>query len=981
VGTRFRRLRRALFAATVLVAFYAFAGFVLLPWLARPRLERAASDALQRPVTLQKLRVNPFALSAVATGLDIRDKDGAPLLHWERLKIDFAAWRSLVRREWWFGEISLDGAAGRLALLPGGALNIDDIVTRFAPPPGAPAPPGPPPVLGIRRLRIADSSLAFVDRSGEAPFTTTLGPLRLDLRDFTTRRGDDNAYTFRGATEAGEAFSWSGRFGLDPLGSQGEFSLEKVNLAKYHPYYRGVVPFDIKAGTADLRSGYRVAWAPSQHVLALKGASLAIHDVALSEHDKEEIVASAPILEAEQADVDLLAGTASFGKLATRGGRILMRKTKDGHVNLLDMLMPFFATPAGNPSASIAAAAPPPAAGAPATVKARELSFGDFTLDAEDLSPPRPVRVRLDRIDLQLLGVDNVAGTTSRGTLSLRWNGGGTLAAEGDVSLVGLRGDLRVTLEGLDVTPVEPYVQPALDLRVTRGSFFAQGHFQANLYDAAHNSIDFTGDLRMDDFASVDGRDGADFLAWKHVRMGGLDYSYEHDRIRLAELTIDGARGVLQLAPDGRLNLATVLRLPEAPPEPPGDDAPAAPEAPSPAPAPAASGDTRIARARLDNSRIEVIDRTTDPPASLALNKLQGTLAGLSSKPGARALVHLRGVAGDTAAVALDGQVDPLGADKFSDLVLTAKAVDLAPLAPYTVRYLGYALDRGRLDLEMRYRLEDRRLKGENVFQGDPFTLGDKVPSPDATHLPVKLGLALLRDRHGVVKLDVPIEGSLDDPKFRLGRVILRAVVNVFAKLVASPFTLLAHAFAGRDDIDLSVIDFAPGSADIAATAEPRLDALVKGLTDRPGLSLAITGRAEASGTPPSADVEALRHAKLEALLAAAKWQGLRRAARDATPVESIRVDPSERPRYLKAAWKTSIEAHPDAANPRPQTPEETEARLLARIEVGAADLQALAEARARAVQDHLVKAGVEASRLTVKADPQGGQKVTLELQ
>jgi hypothetical protein len=332
--------------------------------------------------------------------------------------------------------------------------------------------------------------------------------------------------------------------------------------------------------------------------------------------------------------------------------------------------------------------------------------------------------------------------------------------------------------------------------------------------------------------------------------------------------------------------------------------------------------------------------------------------------------------------VRVDGQVDPLGADVFSDLVLTAQGIDLAPLAPYTARYLGYDLDRAKLSLDMRYHLESRALEATNVFTADPFLLGAKTESPDATKLPVRLGLALLRDRHGVITLDVPVEGSLDDPKFRLGRVILRAVVNVFTKLVTAPFTLLARAFAGRDDIDLSLIEFAPGSAALVEGERPRLETLVKGLTDRPGLMLAITGRVLPEPGAAGSDAEAIRRAKLDALVRAAKWKSLRRSAREAAPVESIVVEPGEAPKFLKAAWKDYVETHPDAAKEtRPETPEEIETRLLPRMEVSEADLTALASARAAAVRDHLVAAGIEAGRLEVKTDPAGGAKVTLDLQ
>src|SRR4029450_4949659 len=125
-------------------------------------------------------------------------------------------------------------------------------------------------------------------------------------------------------------------------------------------------------------------------------------------------------------------------------------------------------------------------------------------------------------------------------------------------------------------------------------------------------------------------------------------------------------------------------------------------------------------------------------------------------------------------------------------------------------------------------------------------------------------------DRHGAVQLDVPVEGSLDDPRFRLGRVILRAVVNVFTKLVTSPFTLLARAFSGKE-VDLSVIDFEPGTEALNQEARSRLDTLAKALVERPALTLSLSGSAD-----PNVDPDAMRHAKLEALGRAGKWRWAR---------------------------------------------------------------------------------------------------------
>ncbi|HET8947926.1 MAG TPA: DUF748 domain-containing protein [Candidatus Polarisedimenticolia bacterium] len=1012
-----RWLLRTVLVAAAAVVLYAAAGFLILPRALRGPLEREVAAQLSRQVSLRRLRFNPFSLSGTALGLDITDRDGTPLLRWEKLLVNFDPVKSLWRREWTFHEIHLAGAAGRLALLPGGALNVDDIIQKFSAPEANAPPPGPPPVISIHRLGIEDTSLAFVDRSGPTTFTTTLGPLRIELRDFTTRRGENNAYTFTGATEMAESFSWTGHFGLDPLRSDGEVSLTKVTLSKYQPYYRGVIPFDIRGGDADLKSGYRVVWGAGEKTLRIQGAAATVRDLRLSEHDKEEIAFDAPLTQAEGGDIDLMTGQATIARLVTRGGKVIMRKSKEGRVNLLDMVLPFFEAPSGEAeqSKTLAASEPKPARGPASSTAAHapgaapdrvvptrigELTFADYTLEAEDLSPARPVRVRLDQIALTARGVDNIPGTTAKSTLDLRWNNGpGTLHADGEISLVGLNGRFNVKLDQLDVVPVDPYVEPALDLRVGRGTFYADGLFHADLLDSAHPKLAFQGNVRMDDFTSVDGRDKQDFLDWKSVRMEQVDYVYERDRLRIGNLTINGARGTLNIAPDGVANLATVLRLPPPAPAPPGEEdkepeapagaestaapvTPAAPAAPAP-PAGADTGDTRITKARLKDSTVKFIDRTMTPPGELLLQKVEGTLAGLSSRPGVRADVHLQGLVGDTAPVKVDGQIDPLGADVYTDLVLDAKGIDLAPLGTYSARYLGYELDRARLGLDMRYHLEDRALAGTNVFTADPFLLGAKTDSPDATHLPVRLGLALLRDRHGVIELDVPVKGSLDDPKFKLGRVILRAVVNVFSKLVTAPFTLLARAFSGGKEIDISLVEFAPGSAAIADGEKPRLETLSKGLADRPGLMLAITGRAAPEpGSGPGSDYEALRQGKLEDLLRAAKWKSLRKSVRETTPVEKVVVEPGERMKSLKAAWKDFLEAHPDAAGEtKPETPEEIEARLLPRLEVPPAELAALAEARAAAVRDALVAAGIDTARLQTKSDPTGGARATFELQ
>ena len=129
--------------------------------------------------------------------------------------------------------------------------------------------------------------------------------------------------------------------------------------------------------------------------------------------------------------------------------------------------------------------------------------------------------------------------------------------------------------------------------------------------------------------------------------------------------------------------------------------------------------------------------------------------------------------------------------------------------------------------------------------------------------------MALLADRNGVIDINLPVSGSLNDPQFRLGPIIFKVIVNLIVKAITSPFSLLASAFGGGGN-ELSMVAFAPGTAALGPDARAGLDKVAKALTDRPGLKMTVVGSASLE-----AEREAYKRERLKALLLAEK----RRAA------------------------------------------------------------------------------------------------------
>jgi outer membrane protein OmpA-like peptidoglycan-associated protein len=314
--------------------------------------------------------------------------------------------------------------------------------------------------------------------------------------------------------------------------------------------------------------------------------------------------------------------------------------------------------------------------------------------------------------------------------------------------------------------------------------------------------------------------------------------------------------------------------------------------------------------------------------------------------------MELRGKYANSAPVQILAKLNPLAAKSYLDLKAEVTGVDLVGFSPYSGKYAGYAIEKGKLSLTVAYKLENNQLSAENRVFIDQFTFGDKIDSPDATKLPVNLAISLLKNNRGEIDLNLPISGSLDDPQFSIGGLIVKVIVNLFVKAVTSPFALLGSMFGSGDE--LSNIEFAAGRATLNDAAGKKLEALAKALNERNSLKLEITGRAD-----PEADREGVKRAALERAMQAEKLKDLKKAG-EGKSLEEIEIAPEERTAYLTRAYK-------EAKFPKPRNmvglqkdlpAEEMEKLMLSNLPATDDDVKALAGRRAEAVQGWLVEQG-----------------------
>jgi hypothetical protein len=276
----------------------------------------------------------------------------------------------------------------------------------------------------------------------------------------------------------------------------------------------------------------------------------------------------------------------------------------------------------------------------------------------------------------------------------------------------------------------------------------------------------------------------------------------------------------------------------------------------------------------------------------------------------------------------------------------------MTALTPYAAKFAGYRIESGRLSAELRYRVRDGALTGENELVIERLNLGEKVQSASALDLPLELAIGLLADSDGRINLGIPVSGNLNDPQFDFGGLIARALRNAITKVVSAPFRALSALLGGAES-DLDSVRFAAGSATLSPPAEENVAKVAQALAERPQLGVAVRG-----GYDAQADLDALR-------LRTVREEIARHARYPAVGP----LDFSD-PRVLHAAenlYMDRVGSRLELQELRSRAPRYGRAlveRLAATVTLPAQAAEALARERAETVRAALVDHGVDAARV-----------------
>lgn len=913
----------------------------------------AAVSFAQNPGVPPAVRVKGVA---VLRNVRITGKDRSPMIYLPEVRIAIAP-GNLGDRQFRFGELTVRDPEVDVSIDGNKKLNLsaltpqepnDNSVAPTGEASGEPDAGKKEAVFSVDAVRVERGKVRFRDASVPGGFRSVLDDIEIAVDGFSTEKGKAAEGTASLKTEAGERLSVKGTSVPSERTTEGSVALDNLILGKYSPYYGGAVGFDVERGTLDVRTSFRLAQGSAEPTVTLSGLEARLSGLRLRQRDEKEKFLSIPEITVRDTELNLAKREVSVGAFAMSGGALTVRRDANGHTNVLRLLpAEEGAGAAGREAMAQGGAAK--SAGAPWTVSLKEGAIDRFAARYTDVGTEPPVDISLDGIRLRTKNLGTAKDRKGTFVFSTVYNRTGKIRLAGDLTIDPLAVNATIQAESVPIGVTQPYYTQRVKIVLTGGAASLDGVLSVAARSGKPLHAEYRGKAFLRDFSSVDKVRSEDFLNFKTLQFDGIRAAYHPTSVDIGEIALSDFYSRIIVNPDGTLNVQGIVGKAQ------DNAAQAAAGAASPADNSAAAPvPVRIGAVAMQGGAINFSDHYIRPNYSANLVDIGGRVTGLSSDPDVKADVDLRGSLGRGAPVEITGTVNPLAKSLFLDLRASVNDIDLSPMSPYSGRYAGYEIEKGKLALNLKYHVENGELKADNKVFLDQFTFGAAVDSPDATELPVRLAVSLLKDRNGEIHLDIPVSGNLDDPKFSVVGVVWKVIKNLLVKAATAPFALLSAVFGGGGE-QLSYLQFDPGSAAIPQAEEGKIGTLAKILKDRPGLQLDIEGHVDVDR-----DREALRERAFRRKIAAAKAEDLANAGQPVPPLDNVRIDPAEYGKYLTQAYRKE-------PFPKPRTflgtvktlpVPEMEKLMMTHIRVTDDDLRRLAEARAEAVRDRLVATG-----------------------
>lgn len=954
---RFRQMKphmpkgliRAIGALLTALALYSLLGFLILPGIALRVANQQLATYATTPATIQRIELNPFSLEVTLWGLIIGEP-GKEQVGFERLYANLQI-DSLWTKALHLSDIELDKPKTEILFGKDGKLNLLGL---FKIPASEPTPADPnakPFPLRVERIKLADGAVHFKDERPSEAIEFLYDKLDFELNNLSTLPEDSADMTLVAIGPNGGQIDWTGNFSLIPIASEGKLKVTDGQMKAFWPYVRDALPLVLENGVLNLSTDYKLNLSKETELL-LSNVAVSVAPFAINAPDGRPLAKLAR-LDITDTTVDLAKQQVVVGKIRSQKLETWAALEADGQ---LDWQKLFASQPSkeaakakAEPVSTPAAADSPKAPAAPSKpwqVLLKDVQLRDYQVHLADRKAQPAVTLDLNPLNLDLQNFDSLNGSPFTLKLDTGVGKQGKITAEGEVNLAPVSARLNVQTKDIDLRVAQSYITPFIRLELRSGMLGSD--LAVNLKSTEPLALSVTGRAQINQLHTLDTLKTRDFLKWQQVVVEGLNYQHG-DSLSIDKVNLFQPYVRFMINDDRTTNVDDLLI-----PQPPDTGAKTAAAKPASKDKPLG---IHIGGIAINDGSANFADFSLTPNFATAVQQLNGQIGTIDSRQAKPATVDIKGKVDRYAPVTIKGSVNPFDPMASLDIATSFKRVELTTLTPYSGKFAGYRIRKGRLNLDLHYLITKGQLKAENKVVVEQLQLGEKVDSPDAVSLPLKLAIALLKDVDGKISIELPVTGDLNNPQFSVMPIVWQTLRNLIVKAAAAPFKMIGGLVSGGGSEDLGTVSFAPGSSDLSKDAEGSLVKLSNALKERPALRLEIEGTAAASSDGPP-----IAEQRLEREYQYNYYKMLQRRG-DKVPAQAslLQVPDGEKGPLLEGIYRTRLKTQPPAEW-KDLGKEERTAKMRADVikfwSTSDVLLRQLGQDRASSIKDYLVDKG-----------------------
>jgi hypothetical protein len=810
VITKKQKIVAAIIVTTI--AFYACLGFYLLPYLVVKKLPEILLEKTGQPAELQVFKFNPFSFELEMDGFSLSSPAGKSLVSFEVFAINFNALDSIRYQTVTFDSILLSKPVINIKREANGRFNFNSMLPKVAPQPES-QERSVPPALNIHHLAVDTAEVSWLDISNRQPQSAELKPINFEVNELTTEINRKGNFDLGFELASGGRLQWHGDVSLEPLSSAGLINLEQLDLGRiWKEFLQDLIPIAISEGSLNAHLDYQAKHIDDKPELIISKGEIDVNKLKITEKKGDVPLFTIPSLALREITVDLDKKKIRAAILETKDAQIKAGLEADGRLNYQRLFVKD-QTPITNPSASNKASTTATATQPDWQISLDELALSNYQFLFSDQTHKTPQLMQLNNINfkVQKLAVPQIEKLPIQFSAVL--NNDGKLKFAGDLGLSPLNAALAVDVQNIKLNILQTYVDDYLNLELVDGAFNTSGNLQISVDDTLQ--LLFKGDADLANLLTRDKTNHKDFLKWSDLSLQQIDIDLAKQTFTLGKVLLDHPYLRVTIQQDRATNLNEILvkksvTKPNATSQ--SNTAKTTKTQTSPI--------INIGKIELDGGYSDFSDFSLIMPFVTEMDELNGEIDGFSSNQNKPLNLTLKGKVYHLALVNINGKYQLQSGD--SNITLKFDHMPLPLITPYMADFAGYKIEKGQMALDLQYKINQGQLDAQNKIFIDQLTLGDQVENPHATSLPLNLAIALLKDADGKINLDFPVTGSLNDPQFSIGSLIVDVFSNLITKLVSSPFRALGGLLS--DDQDYSTVKFLAGSAEIQATEMQKLD-------------------------------------------------------------------------------------------------------------------------------------------------------------